>query len=91
MSMEQNPRSLVGTVVSNRMDKTIVVLVERRIQHPLYKKYIRRSKKFHAHDQENQCQIGDTVRIEECRPLSKTKTWRLVSIVGHALAEEVAS
>ncbi|WP_409449701.1 30S ribosomal protein S17 [Candidatus Igneacidithiobacillus taiwanensis] len=89
--MEQNPRSLVGTVVSNRMDKTIVVLVERRIQHPLYKKYIRRSKKFHAHDQENQCQIGDTVRIEECRPLSKTKTWRLVSIVGHALAEEVAS
>jgi len=91
MSTEQNPRSLVGTVVSNRMDKTIVVLVERRIQHPLYKKYIRRSKKFHAHDQENQCQIGDTVRIEECRPLSKTKTWRLVSVVGHALAEEVAS
>jgi small subunit ribosomal protein S17 len=73
------------------MDKTIVVLVERRIQHPLYKKYIRRSKKFHAHDQENQCQVGDTVRIEECRPLSKTKTWRLVSVVGHALAEEVAS
>jgi small subunit ribosomal protein S17 len=91
MSTEQNPRSLVGTVVSNRMDKTIVVLVERRIQHPLYKKYIRRSKKFHAHDQENQCQVGDTVRIEECRPLSKTKTWRLVSVVGHALAEEVAS
>ncbi|MEY2342183.1 30S ribosomal protein S17 [Acidithiobacillus sp. IBUN Pt1247-S3] len=91
MSTEQNPRSLVGTVVSNRMDKTIVVLVERRIQHPLYKKYIRRSKKFHAHDQENSCQIGDTVRIEECRPLSKTKTWRLVSVVGHAIAEGVAS
>ena len=91
MSTEQNPRSLVGTVVSNRMDKTIVVLVERRIQHPLYKKYIRRSKKFHAHDQENSCQIGDTVRIEECRPMSKTKTWRLVSVVGHAIAEGVAS
>ncbi|WP_248883794.1 30S ribosomal protein S17 [Acidithiobacillus acidisediminis] len=89
MSTEQNPRSLVGTVVSNRMDKTIVVLVERRIQHPLYKKYIRRSKKFHAHDQENQCQIGDTVRIEECRPLSRTKTWRLVSVVTHAIAEGV--
>jgi small subunit ribosomal protein S17 len=71
------------------MDKTIVVLVERRIQHPLYKKYIRRSKKFHAHDQENQCQIGDTVRIEECRPLSRTKTWRLVSVVTHAIAEGV--
>ncbi|WP_308387563.1 30S ribosomal protein S17 [Acidithiobacillus sp. AMEEHan] len=91
MSTEHNPRSLVGTVVSNRMDKTIVVLVERRIQHPLYKKYIRRSKKFHAHDQENSCQIGDTVRIEECRPISKTKTWRLVSVVGHAIAEGVAS
>ncbi|MBU2754011.1 30S ribosomal protein S17 [Acidithiobacillus sp. CV18-2] len=91
MSTEQNPRSLVGTVVSNRMDKTIVVLVERRIQHPLYKKYIRRSKKFHAHDQDNSCQIGDTVRIEECRPISKTKTWRLVSVVGHAIAEGVAS
>ena len=91
MSTEQNPRSLVGTVVSNRMDKTIVVLVERRIQHPLYKKYIRRSKKFHAHDQENSCQIGDTVRIEECRPMSKTKTWRLVSVVGHAITEGVAS
>ncbi|MDD3759480.1 MAG: 30S ribosomal protein S17 [Acidithiobacillus sp.] len=91
MSTEQNPRSLVGTVVSNRMDKTIVVLVEHRIQHPLYKKYIRRSKKFHAHDQDNSCQIGDTVRIEECRPISKTKTWRLVSVVGHAIAEGVAS
>ncbi|MFA7496576.1 MAG: 30S ribosomal protein S17 [Acidithiobacillus sp.] len=87
MSEVKNPRSLVGTVVSNMMDKTIVVLVERRIQHPLYKKYIRRSKKFHAHDAENICQIGDTVKIEECRPLSKTKSWRLVSVMSLGVVE----
>ncbi len=87
MTEAKNPRSFVGTVVSNLMDKTIVVSVERRIQHPLYKKYIRRSKKFHAHDAENACNIGDTVRIEECRPLSKTKSWRLVKIVAEAVVE----
>ncbi|MHB1581043.1 MAG: 30S ribosomal protein S17 [Acidithiobacillus sp.] len=83
----KNPRSLVGTVVSNLMDKTIVVNVERRIQHPLYKKFIRRSKKFHAHDAENTCQIGDTVKIEECRPLSKTKSWRLVKVLTEGIVE----
>ncbi|WP_414040220.1 30S ribosomal protein S17 [Acidithiobacillus sp. M4-SHS-6] len=87
MSETKNPRSLVGTVVSDRMDKTIVVLVERRIQHPLYKKYIRRSKKFHAHDADNACQIGDTVKIEECRPLSKTKSWRLVNVISQGISE----
>ncbi|AEK57263.1 MULTISPECIES: 30S ribosomal protein S17 [Acidithiobacillus] len=91
MSEEKKPRSLVGKVVSNRMDKTIVVTVERRVQHPLYKKYIRRSKKFHAHDAENTCRIGDTVRIEECRPLSKTKTWRLVTVISEAIEEGVQS
>ncbi|MBU2790215.1 MAG: 30S ribosomal protein S17 [Acidithiobacillus caldus] len=89
MSEEKKPRSLVGKVVSNRMDKTIVVTVERRVQHSLYKKYIRRSKKFHAHDAENTCRIGDTVRIEECRPLSKTKTWRLVTVISEAIEEGV--
>ncbi|MHB8209761.1 MAG: 30S ribosomal protein S17 [Acidithiobacillus sp.] len=87
MTEAKNPRSLVGTVVSNLMDKTIVVNVERRIQHPLYKKYIRRSKKFHAHDAENACRIGDTVKIEECRPLSKTKSWRLVKVLAEGIVE----
>ena len=87
MSEVKNPRSLVGTVVSDRMDKTIVVLVERRIQHPLYKKYIRRSKKFHAHDADHACHIGDTVKIEECRPLSKTKSWRLVNVLSQSVVE----
>ena len=74
-------RTLVGRVVSDKMDKSISVLVETREQHPLYKKYLRRSKKFHAHDADNSCRIGDLVRIEECRPLSKTKTWRLVEVI----------
>ena len=87
MTEAKNPRSLVGTVASNLMDKTIVVNVERRIQHPLYKKYIRRSKKFLAHDAENACRIGDTVKIEECRPLSKTKSWRLVKVLAEGIVE----
>jgi small subunit ribosomal protein S17 len=73
----------VGLVVSNRADKTITVAVERRMQHPLYKKIIRRTKKFHAHDEENSCNIGDLVRIRESRPLSKTKRWRLIEVVKH--------
>ena len=73
-------RSASGTVVSTKMDKTITVLVERRIKHPLYGKYIKRSKKIHAHDEENQCQEGDLVTIEETRPISKTKSWKLSSI-----------
>jgi small subunit ribosomal protein S17 len=77
----ESRRTLVGRVVSDRMDKSISVLVETREQHPLYKKYLRRSKKFHAHDADNACQVGDLVRIEECRPMSKTKTWRLVEVI----------
>jgi small subunit ribosomal protein S17 len=77
-------RTLSGEVVSDKMDKTITVLVERREKHPLYKKYVRRSTKLHAHDEENTCNIGDTVAIVQCRPLSKTKTWRLHSIIERA-------
>ena len=73
-------RTVTGTVVSNRMDKTITVLIERRVQHPVYGKIIRRSSKIHAHDEDNACSIGDTVTVSECRPLSKTKTWMLKSI-----------
>ena len=81
MSEERNlARTASGTVVSNKMDKTITVLVERRIKHPLYGKYIKRSKKIHAHDADNQCQEGDKVTIEETRPISKSKAWKLSSI-----------
>jgi small subunit ribosomal protein S17 len=77
-------RRLTGRVVSDAMDKTITVLVERRVQHPLYGKYIRRSSKIHAHDEENTCGRGDLVTVEQCRPLSKTKTWRLLEVVEKA-------
>ena len=73
-------RTVSGTVVSNKMDKTITVLIERRVQHPVYGKVIRRSSKIHAHDEDNACSIGDTVTVSECRPLSKSKTWMLKSI-----------
>ena len=75
-----NPRTLNGTVVSNKMDKTIVVLVERRVQHPLYGKIVRRSSKVHVHDAQNECEVGDVVTVREAPPMSKTKTWQLVSI-----------
>ena len=86
MSEEQQKvrRTLVGRVVSDRMDKTVTVLIERRVKHPLYGKYIRRSTKLHVHDEDNACRAGDTVVIEPCRPLSKTKSWRLVEIVERA-------
>lgn len=77
-------RTRIGRVISNKMDKSITVLVERRVKHPLYGKYITRSSKLHAHDENNECGIGDTVTITECRPISKTKTWRLVSVVEKA-------
>ena len=77
-------RIRVGRVVSNKMNKTITVLVECRVKHLLYGKFIRRSTKLHAHDEDNSCNIGDTVSITECRPISKTKTWRLVDIVEKA-------
>ena len=77
-------RTLQGRVVSSKMDKTITVLVERQVQHPVYGKFIRRSTKVHAHDENNECRAGDVVVVEQCRPLSKTKTWRLVKVVGRA-------
>jgi small subunit ribosomal protein S17 len=81
MSQARNKKIRMGEVVSNKMDKTILVKVERRFQHPVYGKYIRRTKKFMAHDPENSCQIGDKVRIVESRPLSRRKRWRLLEIV----------
>lgn len=75
----------IGRVVSNKMEKTAVVAVETRIQHPLYRRTVKRTKKFKAHDAENRCQIGDLVRIEETRPLSKEKRWRVVEIVEKAV------
>ncbi len=74
----------VGIVVSNKMDKTVTVAVERLVSHPLYKKVLRRTKKYHAHDKENTCNMGDLVRIREIRPLSKTKRWTMIEIVKKA-------
>ena len=79
-------RVLEGVVVSDKMDKTIVVKVERRVQHPIYKKFIRRSKKYAAHDETNLCKEGDLVAIEECRPISRTKSWLVVERNGEAVA-----
>jgi small subunit ribosomal protein S17 len=80
--VERNLRKTkLGVVSSNRMDKTITVSVERKVKHPLYGKFVKKSTKFHAHDEKNECSIGDTVKIMESRPLSKTKRWRLVEVV----------
>lgn len=84
MSEEKAIRTLAGRVISDKMDRTVTVLVERRVKHPLYGKYIRRSTKLHVHDENNDCNIGDEVTISECRPISKTKSWRLVEIVKRA-------
>ncbi len=75
-----NPRTASGVVVSDSMDKTVTVRIERRVKHPVYGKFVRKSSKIHAHDEENTCQVGDTVTVVECRPLSKTKTWMLKSV-----------
>jgi len=77
-------KTKTGQVVSNKMDKTIVVAVENLVEHPIYKKRVRRTRKFNAHDESNEAQIGDLVRIGETRPISKTKTWRLLEIVRKA-------
>ena len=83
--MERNLRKeRIGVVVSNKMDKSIVVKVERKVKHPLYGKFVKKSTKFMAHDEKNECNIGDTVRIMETRPLSKNKCWRLAEIVERA-------
>ncbi|KJS32026.1 MAG: 30S ribosomal protein S17 [Desulfatitalea sp. BRH_c12] len=78
-------REVVGTIVSNKMDKTVVVVAERLVQHPLYKKFIRRRHRFVAHDTGNECGIGDRVLITEARPLSKTKRWRVSKIIAKAV------
>jgi small subunit ribosomal protein S17 len=77
-------RQLTGRVVSDKMDRTVTVLIERRVTHPLYGKIITRSKKYHAHDETNECKEGDLVTIEECRPISRTKTWRVAKLVERA-------
>ena len=77
-------RTVEGRVVSNKMNKTVTVLVERQVKHPLYGKYIRRSSKLHAHDEDNACNEGDVVRVTECRPLSKSKNWRVVEVITRA-------
>jgi small subunit ribosomal protein S17 len=85
MTEQKEPsRTIVGKVVSNKMDKTIVVQVDRKIKHPLYGKYIRRSSKMYAHDDKNTCKVGDVVKIGNSRPISKTKHWVLVEIVDQA-------
>jgi small subunit ribosomal protein S17 len=77
-------RQLTGRVVSDKMNKTVTVLVERRVTHPLYGKIMTRSKKYHAHDESNECKAGDLVTIEECRPISRTKSWRVAKLVERA-------
>jgi len=80
----KSARTVTGRVVSNKMDKSITVLVERRVKHPVYGKYVTKSSKLHAHDEGNECQPGDVVTVKEVRPISRTKTWSLVSIVEKA-------
>lgn len=77
-------RTVQGRVLSNKMDKTVTIIIERLVKHALYGKYIRRSTKLHAHDADNSCREGDIVRVAECRPVSKTKNWRVVEIVARA-------
>ncbi|CAM3514573.1 30S ribosomal protein S17 [Halomonas lysinitropha] len=84
MAEEKNARTLTGKVVSDKMDKSIVVMIERRERHPIYGKYMKRSTKLQAHDESNQAKSGDTVSIQECRPLSKNKAWTLVEVVEQA-------
>jgi small subunit ribosomal protein S17 len=82
---KNNRKTRRGSVVSNGMDKSVVILVERKVRHKLYGKYIRRRMKYMAHDENNECNVGDTVLIEECRPLSKNKRWRVLTILERAV------
>jgi len=86
MSEAKMGRTLTGRVVSDKMDKTVTVLVERKVKHPLLGKVMRRSKKYHAHDENNEYHVGDLVFIEECRPLAKTKAWRVTKLVEKSRA-----
>ena len=82
MSESGEKRTLNGRVSSDKMDKTATVMVERLERHPIYGKYVRRSTKYHVHDENNECRIGDLVAIQECRPISRTKSWKLVRVLG---------
>ena len=84
MSEDKKQRTVSGVVLSDKMDKTATVMIERKVKHPLYGKYIKRSTKLHVHDENNECGIGDTVSIAECRPMSKTKSWALVEVINKA-------
>ncbi|TKK69362.1 30S ribosomal protein S17 [Ilyomonas limi] len=85
MAVERNLRKTrIGTVSSTKMEKTITVAVERKVKHPIYGKFLNKTTKFHAHDEKNECTVGDVVRIMETRPLSKTKRWRLVEVIEKA-------
>ena len=86
MTEQKLKRTLTGKVVSNKMDKSVIVLIERRVKHPVYGKYITRSSKLHAHDENNVCKEGDVVTIAECRPISKTTSWSLVEVVQVAVS-----
>lgn len=83
-TVEKKVKTKSGVVTSDKMDQTVTVMIERKIKHPLYGKYVKKSTKIHAHDPENKCQQGDFVKIAECRPISKTKTWKVVEIVESA-------
>jgi len=83
MSESGDKRILNGRVSSDRMNKTATVVVERLVRHPIYGKYVRRSTKYRVHDENNECRIGDLVAIQECRPISKTKSWKFVRVLGH--------
>jgi len=83
----KNTRQLTGRVVSDKMDKTVTVLVERQVMHPVIGKVVKRTKKYHAHDEANEAKSGDTVLIEECRPISKTKAWKVAKVVEKARPE----
>jgi len=84
VSEDNKQRTVNGVVLSDKMDKTATVMIERKVKHPLYGKYIKRSTKLHVHDENNDCGIGDTVSIAECRPMSKTKSWTLVEVINKA-------
>lgn len=86
---EKLQRTLTGTVTSDKMQKSITVLIERRVKHPKYGKFINRSTKLHVHDENNECGMGDVVIVEQCRPISKTKAWRLVKIIEKAVQIDV--
>ena len=85
MAGETSARTATGRVVSNKMDKTVTVLIERRVKHPVYGKYLTRSSKIHAHDENNECAIGDKVIVAETRPISKSKSWKLVKVEESAV------